>query len=313
MTPHPSLPILSRRSFSIAMLTLVSATGLNTAFGAQPPAAAAVEQKQLTTGDGWLISVEYYSQPGMQDAPVIMIVHGENSNALAWKNDYGKTLQELGYAVVIVDLRMHGNSKTTANGQKFDTTDLRPNQYPNMAGFDLEAVKNFLLDEHQKKNLNVRKLGIIASDMSVPIALAFAELDWNKLPYDDAPTAMMRTPRGQDVHAIAMISPIMQLPGVNANVSLRGLTAPMRQIAFFSAYGTQDTATVKQAERLDKVLQAHQENKARVVLKQYDSNLNGVALATRTPQLKKDLIEFFDKNLMKYDVPWQDRRSRLSR
>lgn len=272
----------------------------------------AVEQKQLPTADGWLIALEYYPQT-VETAPVVMIIHGENSNALAWKKDFGEALHALGYAVVLVDLRMHGNSKTTVAGKKADTTDLRPVDYPNMVRFDLETVKAFLIEEHQKKKLNVRKLGILASDMSVPLALNFAEMDWNKLPYDDAPTPNMRTPRGQDVHAIALISPVLQLPGVNTTVPLRNLTQPLRQIAFFSAYGTTDDGINRQAERMEKLLLAQTENKERVTVKQYDSNLRGVMLANRTPQLKKDLFEFFNQHLMQYQAPWQDRRSRLER
>ncbi len=272
----------------------------------------AYEQKQLPTPDGWIISVDSFPQ-ATETAPVTMIVHGENSNALAWKKDYGDTFHQLGYAVAIVDLRMHGNSKTTVTGQKFDTTDLRPTEYPNMIKFDLETVKNFLLEEHQKKKLNIRKLGIIGSDMSVPLVLNFAELDWNKPPYDDAPTFAMQTPRGQDVHAIALISPVLQLPGANTSIPLRNLTMPARGIAFFTAFGTTDSGNNRQAERLEKILQAHAENKERVVIKEYNSNLRGVLLATRTPQLKQDLIDFFDKNLKQYDYPWQDRRTRLVR
>ncbi|NJO51636.1 MAG: hypothetical protein HC840_21935 [Leptolyngbyaceae cyanobacterium RM2_2_4] len=33
----------------------------------------------------------------------------------------------------------------------------------------------------------MRKLGLIGSDMSVPLVLNFAELDWLRPPYDDAP------------------------------------------------------------------------------------------------------------------------------
>ena len=68
-----------------------------------------------------------------------------------------------------------------------------------MVEFDMEVVKRFIQQQHQAKKLNMRKLGIVAAGSSVGVAAAFADADWNKEPYDDAPSNDMKTPRGQDV------------------------------------------------------------------------------------------------------------------
>ncbi len=313
MSTHiPFQRILTMMTKYLCALSAIVIMGADCQLRAQD-ANKTVEQKLLPTADGWQIAVEYYKITGNPQTPVVMILHGENSNALAWKKDFAEPLHQLGYAVALIDLRKHGNSKTMINGATSDTADLRPTDYEAMIIYDIETVKEFLISEHQQRNLNIRKLGLLSSDMSVPLALGFAELDWNKPPYDDAPVPAMRTPRGQDVHAIAMISPTLVLPRVNSTVAARNLSAPVRQIQFFIAMGKDDANDKGQTKRLEKLLMTHPSNTERITFKQYASNLNGVMLANRTPTLKQDLMAFFDKNLMKYDVEWIDRRSRLLR
>jgi hypothetical protein len=113
---------------------------------------------------------------------------------------------------VTVDLRKHGESKTA---DEQDST-LRPNDYAAMRG-DLQAVKNFLLAEHQEKKLNISKLGIIAADDMCPVAATFTQDDWLIPPYDDAPVTdpAARTPRGQDVRALVLLSPSQTAGSMN--------------------------------------------------------------------------------------------------
>src|SRR5690606_10555327 len=117
-----------------------------------------------------------------------ILLHGKGGDRLVWEQkgagatgkSFAAVLQDQGYAVVSVDLRKHGESK------REDDKELRPDDYRAMVG-DLEAVKKFLLAEHQEKKLNINKLGIIAADDMAPVAVTFAQIDWQKKPYDDAP------------------------------------------------------------------------------------------------------------------------------
>ncbi len=145
--------------------------------------------------DGWPIHISYFPVKGAQgaggnpNAPVVVLLHGNNGDRLVWEKQGGgklsglvEVLQQEGYAVVTVDLRKHGQS--VVDGQ---ATALVNSDYQNMWRGDLEAVKQFLYEEHQAKRLNLNKLAIVAADMSAPIAATFTEFDWRKPPYDDAP------------------------------------------------------------------------------------------------------------------------------
>src|SRR5690606_3618001 len=140
-------------------------------------------------------------------------------------------LQNLGYAVATVDLRKHGES-VSGGGTPSDTA-VRLEDYQNMWAGDLEAVKQFLMEEHHQRKLNINKLAIVASDEFAPIAAQYAVADWAKRPYDDAPATSPneRTPRGQDVRALVFLSPSGNAGSVNLMNSLKTLRDPRLGIA----------------------------------------------------------------------------------
>jgi len=189
---------------------------------------ATVEERTIRASDGWPIHIAYYASELKKEAPVVVLLHMKGGNSLIWqsKNGLARKLQDDGFAVIAVDLRKHGKSKlTSSNSTKKakdagGASDLKRDDYQRMVERDLEVVKAFILSEHQKQNLNVKKLGIVAAEMSAPIAINFTVRDWLKLPYDDAPTLAARTPRGQDVHALALFSPDTSCPGVITAKSL---------------------------------------------------------------------------------------------
>ena len=69
----------------------------------------------------------------------------------------------------------------------------------------------------------MRKLALVGSDMSTVLAMNYAQLDWTKKPFDDAPTLATRTPRGQDVQAIVLLSPMESLSGLSVIAPIRFL------------------------------------------------------------------------------------------
>ncbi len=87
-------------------------------------------------------------------------------------------------------------------------------------GMDLQAVKDFVQKLHQEKKLNMSKMAIVGTGFSAPVAAAFAEVDWKQTPYDDSPIPAMRTPRGQDVKALVLISPDTNAGRLATNRSL---------------------------------------------------------------------------------------------
>lgn len=277
--------------------------------------------------DGFPIHITYYPSKdefcpdGRQNAPVVVMLHGKNSSRIAFDkgsaprqgDPFPVALQKLGFAAITVDLRKHGES-TLAGGAS--TERILPNDYQAMVVGDLVGVKKFIFDEHQAQNLNMNKTGIIACDDSVPIAVAFTELDWKQRPYDDSPVRSMRTPRGQDVRALVLVSPVKSSGRVHASRSLQFLKDPRYEIAFQILVGESDPDDKGDAADMHKILGSgpRQEEEGLVQFVKVPLRDRGVSLFGRAPQLVEvPVLRFLDTHLKKLDSTWQDRRSRLER
>lgn len=222
----------------------------------------------LSPADGWPLRLTYYKSSEGKEAAVVVLLHMKGESRLTWTapNGFAKQLNDKGFAVIALDLRKHGQSKPGAEDEDpkkaaapdkdkakkaAGGSDLKPTDYVLMVR-DMDAVKKFLFEEHQKGNLNMRKTAIIAPTMSAAIAITFAAADWAKAPYDDAPNLAAKTPRGQDIQAMIFLSPETTLPQVPAHQIAGQLKAtPM---AAFVVVGGSDSQDKDQAKKLFQLL-----------------------------------------------------------
>src|SRR5262245_4550312 len=147
--------------------------------------------KVLQTKDGGSLHTTYYKSPGDRESPVVVLLHNKDGNRFVWQSKEGgfaPRLQKEGYAVITVDLRFHGQNKGGPVGagnanqgggkkKKKAGIDLKNSNLDAMVAFDMEAVKDFIKDEHQAGNLNMNKMGIVGPEMGASIAVAYAALD----------------------------------------------------------------------------------------------------------------------------------------
>ncbi|RMG32272.1 MAG: hypothetical protein D6725_17915 [Planctomycetota bacterium] len=289
------------------------------------------EERMLAAPDGWPIHITYFPSERGKEAPVVILLHMKGRNHRSWthaNSRFVRRLIEEGYAVVAVDLRKHGKSvpsgtaaasKKGAGGGKsaksaVDRT-LRAADFQMMVLGDLEAVKAFILQEHQNGKLNVRKLAIIAAEMSAPLAINFTVNDWAKPPYNDAPAPRpgmpdARTPRGQDVQALVLLSPENSVPGVSTSRTIPVLKA--LPVAVFIGVAKGDKRDRGTAKRLYSQLGGGNPNRKGLYFAEYPGNARGTDLLL-IPQLKTDahVLGFLKKHVASLDIPWRDRRSRL--
>ncbi len=283
-----------------------------------------IEDKLLTTGDGWQIHITYFQSPIGKEAPVVLLLHGKGGNRLVWGakpraggaqgvKGFANRLQENsekgGYAVISLDLRKHGQSKNPAV-----PVDLHPNDYQLMVVQDLEAVKKFIYAEHQAQRLNMRKLAIIAADMSAPIAINYALRDWLKRPHVDAPTIAARTPRGQDVRALVLLSPETSLPKLPTGRAIRQLRNPAWGISFLICVGAEDKFDKGQAKRIYRQLSPMAKNdkkgETRINLMTYAGRWRGTDLLGHKNRIEEHMHAFLEKYLKQLPDPWRNRKSR---
>lgn len=138
----------------------------------------------LSPADGWPLRLTYYRSSEGKEAAVVVLLHMKGESRLTWTapNGFAKQLNDKGFAVIAVDLRKHGQSKpgaedddpkkaTASDKDKAKKSsgggDLKPTDYVLMIR-DMDAIKKFIFEEHQKGNLNMRKTAIVAPDHERP-------------------------------------------------------------------------------------------------------------------------------------------------
>ncbi len=305
------------------LLALGAVTWVAPAFaqGTTKKGKANSEDKILTTKDGARINITYFPSAVGKNAPVAVLLHGKGGNRLAWHVGSGQipgfapALQANDFAVVTVDLRGHGQNIAGDGGagaanKKSDSQKHTARDYQAMVVGDMEAVKRFLYDEHQKEMLNMNKLAIVGAEFSTAVALNFTDLDWSKEPYDDAANLAQRTPRGQDVRALVLVSPDATVPGLATNAAVtrvRNLQMPV-----MIGVGKQDPQDKNAATKLSESLSPKQAEKPYVFLEKYDSKLRGLEMLNKGIGLEKHMYTFLDEYVKKSPGEWRNRKSPLT-
>lgn len=276
--------------------------------------------KTVETKDGWTVHFSYWESTMGQDAPVVILLHGDKTTRVQWKaSGLPDQLAKEQYAVIAVDLRKHGDTVPPEEAPpRVKSPRLTKFDYEAMVGADLEAIKRFIYEEHQAKRLNMRKLGIVATEFTTPIAVAYAALDWAKKPFDDAPTLEAKTPRGQDVQALVLISPRDSVTGVATTQPLRLLRAtPIAALLLTGEMNSRGARTVTRMYQGFGGDQQDPENKRFYMTTLEKIKLSGIDLLTkyRDPQGRPAamiaVLSFLRKHVFDLEIDWKNRQSRL--
>lgn len=310
LTPTPR-----RRSAGLicfGLMAVLALGGLTSPATAQTVKKAVKTTDTLTTADGWAIPITYYQSTAGKDAAVVILLHGEGQNQLVWeKNNLATRLQEENFAVITCDLRKHGEAKNPrADGDK----SLNANDYKIMGSAtnasELETIQAFLFDEHQAQRLNMAKTAIVAADNLAPVALSWAMWDWMKKPYSDAPTLATRTPRGQTVRGIVLLSPSENVPGLSSAPAMKFYRLG-DAVAMLFLNGTEDGSARDVRNMIKQVTTP--KNKSMIYSESFATKLKGSDLIGRVAKAEPLTVGLLKKHVQDLKVEWQDRRSRLER
>lgn len=295
--------------------------GFGEVCSAQPAKKTNVKPKPATvtrtTQSGIAINMTYFPSEKKEESAVVVLLHGKGGHQKVWRK-FALQLQENNFAVITVDLSGHGESgsrtaKNAAGNTKKDSGPLRAAEYQAMVAEDMEAVKDYILELHAKQELNATKLAIVGADFSTSVAIGFADFDWSKPRYNDAPIDEEKTPRGEDVRALILLSPEDHAPGLNipqASFRLRSLGMPV-MIGIAKKDKADRGAAKKLYEHFAPKKTAEGE-KEHVYLQEYEGSDRGTDLLNRDNQrVEGNMLAFLKKNLDELDYPWKDRRSRL--
>ncbi len=282
----------------------------------------------LITKDNFRIAITYYPSGLKQDASVVVLLHGLSGNQLDW-GVLPKQLQNEGYAVIAVDLRGHGQSKganeevetkpakgkTTKSPKTgkatVDAASLTARDYQSMVGFDMEAVKQFIFAEHQKKKLNMNRTAIIGAGLGAAVALKSAAVDWLKAPHSDGPVGN-RTPRGQDVRALVLLTPDAEIAGLPLPADIKTLRL-IPDVAMMFGVGQKDKLDKGQTKKLYDQAVTLKDNEKRMYLQEYPTPARGSAMLGKGLPVEVNIGNFLKKHLQDVQSEWRDRESRVGK
>lgn len=205
----------------------------------------------LTTKDGVKLHIEYFpSKAGRSATPVILLHDLKKSGRTL--TQLARRLQEprdgdthQSFAVVAVDLRGHGDSKQQefrGREREIDASKLSVQDTRAMVGFDLEAVRRFLVTENDAGRLNLNRTAMVGIGFGGLVAANYAAEDWRVPP-------LATVKQGQDVKALVLVSPPFKSKGLAMQDALR-LPALQTNVSWLLLYGEQDRSYARDADRI---------------------------------------------------------------
>ena len=267
--------------------------------------------KQLKTKDGFILTATYYpSNQGTDAVPVLLFPGWEGS-----RKDFetlALTLQKNGYAVLVPDLRGHGDSnKKEINPENFKEVTLKKLTKEDLIDvvlIDFETLKTFLRMENNRGHLNVAKLCVGGIEEGALIASAVASNDWVK---------PIRTKKADalqgDVLAVFMISTPKNAKGVKFSNTFAPNSrwgANGKNISYLFIAGNDRD---KKVERIKTMESTVSRNFGRGALEfvypsELDISVQGAKLiAEEDSKAIKLILEFCEKRAKNREFLWQKR------
>ena len=265
------------------------------------------EDITLTTKDGVRLRCTYYpGGNGKKTVPVIML-HGWGGRRGEF-HELALDLQKAKHAVIVPDLRGHGRStqRVLADGLTIDDTPLEAEKFNKQAItsmiHDVEAVKQFLLAKNNEGDLNIELLCVVGSEFGAILALNWAVLDWN------APR-LPAYKQGQDVKALALISPSQSFKGLTTRAATsHPVVRRDLSIMIAAGDGAKDYSDAKRLHRT--FLRFHTDaSKRDLVFLPSETSLSGTQLLNaRGLNADRNVGVFINERLVKRSdrFPWAD-------
>jgi pimeloyl-ACP methyl ester carboxylesterase len=279
---------------------------------AQAPAAPpAPEEILLETKDGVRLKATVFPGGRGKDTVPVIALHDFNGS----RQDMFPLAQYLqathGYTVIAPDLRGHGESTTTINpNKKLDATSMPITQFPLMVTMDCETVKKFLIERNNAGDLNIDKLAMVGAGMGSTVSILFAAQDW-------AWPILATGKQGQDVKAVAMISPEFVFKNLNMQAAMAE-PGVQKSVSIYVLCGLLDSKAKSDAQRVFNSFSTHRKSekdpKERSLFfeESLKTKLQGVKLLTE-PALgvSRNIGLFLEVRCAKLPFPWANRPNPL--
>ena len=277
---------------------------------APSPKVAAPQELDLDCPDGLELKATYLPGARGKDTVPFILLHGYEESRKEYAN-LAKSLQSLGHAVLVPDLRGHGASVNVKNyNRELKASTMPGSQFARMVTVDMEQLNQFLLARNNAGELNIDKLCVVGSEMGAVVGLNWILFDWGKRPY---PTFK----NGRAPKAAVLISPKWSFRGLNLQNVFKHPWVRSK-LAVMILVGSQSRA-VSDAKRIHKMFEAARDKDVEpadrdLFLYEYKTKLDGTELLNYKTFKIESLIGLFGKTqLLEKSYPWTDRTSPLDK
>ena len=285
----------------------------------------APREETFTTGDGLQLHVTYYpGTKGKESIPVVLL-HGYQGS----RKDYSELapyLQEkLGCAVLVPDLRGHGQSTSFVAGGRgpnikpLEPSKLTPTDFAQMIAQDMLVLKNFLWERNNKGELNIDKTCVVGADMGASVALDYALFDL--MGYEQNTPAYGPLKLGCFIKALVLISPPLAFKGLKTEQALaspyiRGTThgSPIHVMILVGKNATKPMADAKSIhQRFEKSRGPAEKDQQTLFFGRLDTKLQGTKmLEEKTLGVPRTIGQFIYLRLVKSpeakNWTWKERK-----
>jgi hypothetical protein len=242
---------------------------------------------RLRSFDGTPLAASYYPSRLGSSAPVVMLVHELGRSRKDFEDGIqelkgqgmAEHLQELGYAVFSMDLRWQGQ-----NPRRALSADERPKLME-----DLQAGYFFLVDRHNRGDLNLGKLGVVALGDGANLATAWAVQPGAAITIEGRPS---------DLNALALISPN---PEGSGYVLGHAISAIAPRVPLLLIAGERDNPSKDAVQSVRQTVQRARLNRVEL----FPSSLHGYKLLRLEPKVTSALFHFLETTLKNRPVEWE--------
>jgi pimeloyl-ACP methyl ester carboxylesterase len=242
---------------------------------------------RLRSFDGTPLAASYYPSRLGNSAPVLMLIHEMGRSRKDFEDPVQELkgqglaahLQGLGFAVLSMDLRWQGE-----NPRRAISTSERPKLIE-----DLQAGFYFLVDRHNRGDLNLGKLGVIGLGDGANLATAWAVQPGAATTIEGRPS---------DLAALVLISPNPEGFGY---IFRHGIMALAQRVPLILEAGERDDASKGALESVRHDVQKARLNKVEL----FPSGLHGYKLLRLEPKVTVALIRFLETTLKNKPAEWE--------
>ena len=273
------------------------------------PAPVELGGNDLLTKDGVILKATFYPSTKGKDAVPLILLH-------MWKGDrreyntLAPALQRLGHAVLVPDLRGHGESTQRQYGNTMQTLDaakFNASDFAAMVRYDMETLKSFLMKKNNEGELNIEKLGIVGAEMGASVALDWSRLDWSW-------PLLGGQKQGQDVKALVLLSPEFSFKGLSAKAAMSH-PAIRSQLSALIVVGARNSRATADANRLYTMLERYHPEpppeeaaaKKDLFFGKFDTELQGTKMLDQRLNVEQWIANFIKMRLADQTLLWRDR------